>query len=367
MNHKITLGLLCVLLVLAMVFTGCGGSDAPTEPPTEAATEPVTEAPTDPPTEPPTEAPTEPPLTNPLTGEVVEEALTDRFFCVSINNVKPALPHRGVVNADLYFEMFINDYCTRGLAVYSDIENAGSIGSIRSLRYNFTDIAQTYDAIVVHAGGSSSVMKDLKSSGVNNLNGNNMGGFYRDSDRKASGYATEHTLFAYGDKLMAQAEKRGYRTTLDGERDFGLRFTQDGTPTGGEQASEVTIDFIHKGHSKVTTMVYDESLGGYVYQQYGRTMTDDETGEPEWFENVIVIITTVTNKKASGNIYHVAELEGSGSGWFACGGQIIPIAWSRANDGDPFLFTRSDGTPLALGVGSSYIAIAPTTSNIAWE
>ena len=375
MNHKITAGLLCVLLAVVLVFTGCAAKQDPTEPSTEPSTEETTQEPTEETTAEPTEEttaeptdpPTEPQPTNPLTGEVVEEALTDRFFCVSINNVKPALPHRGVVNADLYFEMYINDYATRGLAMFADIESAGSIGSIRSLRYNFTDIAQGYDAIVVHAGGSDSVMSDLKSSGVKNLNGNNMGGFYRDSGRKSAGYATEHTLFAYGDKLMAEAEKRGYRTTLDTEKSFGLSFTPDGTPDGGEQARKLTIDFILKGHSKVTTMAYDADLGGYVYQQYGKTMTDDSTGEKECFENVIVIVTTVTNKVASGNTYHVAELEGSGSGYFACGGQIIPIQWKRSGPNAPFSFTRSDGTPLELGVGSSYIAIAPTASKISWE
>ena len=371
MKKRITLGLICVLMALALVVAGCGKDPEPTEPvtePTTEATEPTTEAPTEEPTEEPTEAPTEPtgPI-NPLTGEAVEEELANRFFCVSINNVKPALPHRSVVNADLFFEMFINDYATRGLAMYADIENAGSIGSIRSLRYNFTDIAQGYDAIVVHAGGSESVMSDLKASGVKNLNGNNMGGFYRDTGRRSAGYALEHTLFAHGKDLLAEANKRGYRTTIDSEKDFGLNFTEDGTPANGETASKVDINFILKGRSKSTTMVYDKDLGGYVYQQYGMTMKDDATGAKECFENVIVIVTVVENKVASGNTYHVADIEGSGSGYFACGGKIISINWKRSGPNAPFSFTLADGTPLELGVGSSYIAIAPTTSQITWQ
>ena len=374
MKNRITLALVCVLMALVLVFAGCA-KDEPvptTVPTTEPTTEATTEAPTEETTEAPTEEPTEEPTElsgpiNPLTGESVEKELTDRFFCVSINNVKPALPHRGVINADLFFEMFINDYCTRGLAMYAEVKDAGSIGSIRSLRYNFTDIAQGYDAIVVHAGGSDSVMSDLKNSGVKNINGNNMGGFYRDSGRKAAGYATEHTLFAYGDKLLAEANKRGYRTSLQEDKDFGLRFTQDGTPTDGEAASTVKIDFILKGRAKNSTMVYDEKLGGYTFQQYGMTMKDDATGEKECFENVIVIVTAVNNKVASGTTYHVAELEGSGSGYFACGGKLISINWKRSGPNAPFEFTLSDGTSLKLGVGSSYIAIAPTTSKISWQ
>ena len=167
--------------LLALALCGCGAEPVPTEPPTQAPTAAPTEAPTasptEMPTEPPTEAPTEPLPTNPLTGETVAEPVTGRFFCVAINNVEPALPHSGVVNADLFFEMFVNDYATRGLAVYSDIENAGAIGSIRSLRYKFTVIAQGYDAIVVHAGGSDTVMGDLRASGMPNVDRNNMDGF----------------------------------------------------------------------------------------------------------------------------------------------------------------------------------------------
>ena len=369
MKKRITLALVCVLMALVLVFAGCAkNAEEPTEPttePTTEATEPTTEAPTEEPTEAPTEEHTGP--INPLTGEALEEELTDRFFCVSINNVKPALPHRSVINADLFFEMFINDYATRGLAMFTNVKDAGSIGSIRSLRYNFTDIAQGYDAIVVHAGGSESVMSDLKASGVKNLNGNNMGGFYRDTGRRAAGYSLEHTLFAHGKDLLAEANKRGYRTTIDSEKDFGLQFTADGTPANGEAASTVNINFILKGHSKSTTMVYDNELGGYVYQQYGMTMKDDATGEKECFENVIVIVTVVENKVASGNTYHVADIEGSGSGYFACGGKLISINWKRSGPNAPFSFTLSDGTPLELGVGSSYIAIAPTTSQISWQ
>ena len=53
---------------------------------------------------------------NPLNGEVLEEPYVGRVFAVSINNVYAALPHHGISQADVFFEMFINDYCTRGLA-----------------------------------------------------------------------------------------------------------------------------------------------------------------------------------------------------------------------------------------------------------
>ena len=110
-------------------------------------------------------------------------------------------------------------------------------------------------------------------------------------------------------------------------------------------------------------MDYDAEKGAYLFQQFNRTMHDGGLGENIYFENVIVMLCTVENE----SVYHVADLVGSGEGYFACGGKIIPIKWSHDSLDEPIRFTLTDGTPLELGVGSSYIAIAPLTSTVEWE
>ena len=65
--------------------------------------------------------------------------------------------------------------------------------------------------------------------------------------------------------------------------------------------------------------------------------------------------------------YHVAELLGTGDGYYACNGKIIPIKWHREKDEEPFTFTLTDGTPLEQGIGNSYIAIVPLISTVEWE
>ena len=71
--------------------------------------------------------------------------------------------------------------------------------------------------------------------------------------------------------------------------------------------------------------------------------------------------------KTDSNGYHVANLEGTGDGYFACGGKIIPIKWIHENATDDFSFTLADGTPLVQGVGNSYIGICPLKSTVEWE
>lgn len=40
-----------------------------------------------------------------------------------------------------------------------------------------------------------------------------------------------------------------------------------------------------------------------------------------------------------------------------CNGKVVPSRWSRSVEGEPFVFTRLDGTPSTLGMGRTYIAV----------
>ncbi len=296
-------------------------------------------------------------LINPLTGEYLGSEYNGRVFAVTINNVSVALPHRGVADADVYFELLVNDYCTRGLALFSDVSKISDVGSIRSTRYNFTDIAQSFDAVLVHANCSDVVRQDMNASGIDEFSADSEVG-YRDSDRRASGYSYEHTLFVTGESMLNHANESGIRLTT--EKEYGFKFATEGTPVNGEDAAEIEICFTLSGQTKKTVMKYDATTDLYVYNQYGKEMADDKTGEKEGFKNVFVIHAPTENQ----GVYHVANLIGSGDGYFACGGKIIPMKWIHAAETDSFTFTLTDGTPLYQEAGSSYIAIAPTGSAV---
>lgn len=360
--------ILPLLLSFCLLLCGCNTPAEPTEtttaPTTAATTAPTTEATTAPTTEATTEAttePTEPPVLyrNPLNGEALEAPYVGRVFAVTINNIKQALPHHGVDKADVYFEMYCNDYATRGLALFSNVTEVDSIGSIRSNRYNFTDICQSYNAILAHASAGDSVLADMRASGIDNMLADLPIG-YRDNYRyKTQGYAWEHCLFATGQSLWDAASQRGFDLEV-ADKDYGMLFDEEAAPADGQNASEIEIVFTMKGYTKTTTMKYDAQLDKYIYHQFGNEMIDEITWNPEAFRNVIVILAPTHNE----GVYHVADLSGSGEGYFACGGKMVPILWSHAGETEPFTFTLTDGTPLVQGVGSTFIAIAPTESPV---
>ena len=61
------------------------------------------------------------------------------------------------------------------------------------------------------------------------------------------------------------------------------------------------------------------------------------------------------------------DVVGSGKGYFACNGQIIPILWSRTSEYDNYVYTLEDGTPLTLGVGKTYVALLPINGHVELE
>lgn len=361
--------LIALLLIASLILCGCGASTpAATEAttaPTEAPATEATEAPTE-----TTEAPTEPPVVyrNPLNGEVLDEPYTGRIFAVTISNIRDALPHYGTMEADILMEMWVNGSIIRDLALYTDVSKAEAIGSVRSDRLMFNQIVKMYDAVLADAAGSDQVLNDAKNTGVNRMTidtGDSTDYSYRAKDRvftfkPESKY--EHTLFAKGAGLLDFAQKKGFSVTQPADKDYNLHFTENGTPEG-ETANSVNVTFTYRNNKKDTTMVYDESLGKYVYNQYGKVMVVGDTEDPECFTNVIIMLADITR----GDVYYTANFTNDGTGYYANGGKIIPITWGCDGEESPFWFKTADGQDLELGVGNTYMAIAPQDSPVTYE
>lgn len=358
---------LALILASALLLSGCSELIPPrTTMPTETEEIIATEEPT----EETTEAPTEPApvYTNPLTGEVIEAPCENRIFMSTISNVRDALPHYGTMNADILMEMWVNGSIIRDLALFSDPSKASQIGSVRSDRLMFNRIALHYDGIIMDAAGSDTVLGDARNRGVDRMvvdtaDTDPEGYSYRDTNREflmtpASKY--EHCLFVNGPRAIEMAESKGISTTQSADKDYFLHFVEDGTPADGETADQIDVTFTYSRNVKKTTMVYNPELNKYVYNQYDKEMYDGATGEPEAFRNVIIMLAQI---KMIG-MYYDADFPAGGEGYYACGGKMIPITWSADDEFSPFRFFTADGQPLNMGVGNTYIAIAPVGSPV---
>ena len=96
----------------------------------------------------------------------------------------------------------------------------------------------------------------------------------------------------------------------------------------------------------------------YKAAQYGDALIDGNTNDTLSFRNVL-IMKAYSYTDSEGYRQFVEMTNTSGDGYFACGGKLIPIHWSRGHVDEPFVYTKTDGTLLSLGVGKSYVAVVP--------
>jgi len=302
----------------------------------------------------------------------MDAPLEDRPFAVMFNNNKPAMPQHGISQADIFYEILTEGGITRCMGIFSDLSQVEKLGSIRSARKYFVDIAQSYDAIYLHAGGSNEAYNYLKNLGCDHLDGSKGKGagsyFYRDQDRLDAGYSLEHTLFISGSKAVSYAEKMKCAMTRPGGIRYGLLFDREGL-SGGAKAENVTVYFNRgknpNSSTKKTEFSYSAGEQIYYAKQYGKDHVDGNTGNTVGFRNVLVLHASTTLQ--SDGILLSIDLTGSGKGHFFCNGQKVDILWSRESLKAPFVYTLADGTPLTMGEGKSYIAVVPNNAKILWQ
>lgn len=348
--------LITLLLAFAMLFTlaACGKEEvAPEVPDVQMELD-----------RPEPEVVEEPKILNPLTGEeVTEEVRARRPYAIMLNNLSAALPQHGNSQADIIFEVLAESGITRMLGVFQNVDDVESIGSVRSARHYFIELAQGLDAVYIHAGGSPQAYNLLYSGVIDYVDGVNgsLGStvFYRDKSRSASGYAYEHTLFTSGQLLTEHVDTLdSIRHTHEEGYEYPQTFVEDGTPNG-EDAK--LIRAIFKGGKK-TSFQYDEELKKYLVFEYGSTYIDGNTSEQVDVTNVLILFTDVNNIAGDNKGRINVRTTGEGEGFFACGGKYIPIQWSRDDVHSAFTYTLEDGTPLELGVGNSFVCVMPTGS-----
>lgn len=361
--------LISLILVLSMMLCACGSKPAETTaPPTTVpeTTVPETTAPPETTVPPTTEAPepTEPaPVDiNPLTGEALEEVTDNRPFAIMINNLSKAVPQCGISQADVLYEIIAEGSVTRFMAIFYDLSDVDVIGPVRSVRPYFFRVAQHYGAILSSAGGSDEAIALVGNMGWDYLNGIANAGswFYRDEWRRAN-RGFEHSLMTTGEKLMNAAEKKGFTTTAE-DVDYGFNFTQE-PMTVGEDAGEITIYFYNNG--KKTIMNYDEDTGLYAMTQHGAASVDGNDNTPIRFRNIVILEADSHVKDKKGHLE--VQMTGTGKGYYARDGKIIPITWSRESNTSHYVYTDESGNPVSFGIGKTYVAITPDGSPLNYK
>lgn len=357
--------ILALFAASMLLLTACGESGGEVQFPTETPPANTSSQPTPGSTPSPVPTPGEPegPV-NPLTGlPMDEEQINDRPIAVMLNNLKQAMPQLGVSQADIIYEVLAEGGITRMLGLYQSVEDVGLIGSVRSARTYYLELALGHDAIYLHAGGSPDAYNKIKAWNVTALdcvNGPYEGSlFWRDANRiKNNGKV--HSVVTSGETILKLFPTYSFRQEHEDGYVYEMLFAPDGTPAGGQQAETIQVPF---SSYKTGVFTYDPDSGMYLVEEYGSAYIDGNTGEQVGVTNVLVLQTACRLIPGDDAGRITVDLTG-GEGWFACGGKIIPICWSKDDVNSQLVYTTQSGEPLTLGAGTSYVNIIPLENEI---
>lgn len=335
MFKKITAVLLC--LVMMACFAGCGAKEVYSSEPEEIENqvEEIYDA-------------------NPLTGvkDVDEQTAKLRPTAIMVGNASDAFGvQTGLSKADVIYETEVEGGVTRLMAVFQDISKAEKIGSVRSARYPFVDLAMGHNAVYVHCGQDPTYcaphLADCDDLSIDTKS--------KGAERIANGLPSWNTLYAYGDKLLESINDT-FDTKLDKATPWANFAAEDEKLTlDAGAATAITVPF----PANTTKFTYDSSTGLYSRLIKGAVQTDYFTKETTTVKNVFILLTTISDYP-DGKHRKVA-LEG-GDGYYITNGTYQLISWTKGADSNSLKFTDTDGNELKVSAGNSWVCIANKTT-----
>lgn len=329
---------LCILLALC----GAGCKKNPATLSVDKGDEPVSSAPVAEPEKVET-------AVNPLTGldDISPLKAGDRPVAIMVNNISVAQPvQTGLNKADVIYETEVEGGITRLMAVFQDISKVEKIGTVRSARYVYIDLAMGHNAIYVHHGTDTNyAAPHLKDTDNFVLDSNNAG------IRISNGLASEHTLYAYGDKVWKNLVDSD-RTIKNKNTATWLNFADKESPVKFTDAAEnVSVKF---SGSYTTEFKYDSASERYTRYFKGVERKDYYTGDSVTVKNIFVLNTDMSHYPIVK--YRKIGLE-SGSGYYIVNGTCTKIQWSKGASSNSFVFKNTDGTELTVNPGNSWVCI----------
>ncbi len=341
MKKRILALLMCTLLIFAV---GCSDKETTSEPTSANSSSQVSSQVKEEPTV----------YMNALTGETninSKEVANRRPVAIMVNNISVAQPvQAGLDKADIVYETEVEGGITRLLAVFQDITKAEKIGTVRSARYAYVDLAMGHNAIYVHHGEDKTYctphLKDVDRLVLGTSNG---------GIRVKNGLAQEHTLYAFGDKLWNNISK-AHKTERKSDATWQNFADEKTNVTFTDTANSVSVPF---STSYKTVFKYDAEKGKYTRYFRDTLRKDSITGNTENFKNVFVLMTNISNYSDG---YHKNIDLTKGEGYYCVNGTYTKINWSKGNASSGFVFTNLDGSPLTVNAGNSWVCIANKSS-----
>lgn len=290
-----------------------------------------------------------------------------RPFAVMYAGDAVARPLSGIASADLVVEaQVITGSITRMMALFV-CENPTQIGSIRSARHDFIPLAQGFDAVYVHWGGSHFALEKLKQKIINNIDAlrNPFNVFYRDESIPAP-----HNGFTSMDRMVNSASKLDYRMKSNFEgytfySDNDIKNQLEESDSCANQKKFCTLTIPYAGVYGVS-YDYDFENNLYLRSRGGKVEIDKLDNKKVKAKNVVVMIAP--SKQIEGQ-YNDIDVEGTGKAMIYQNGREIKGSWQKdeLNKQSKLKFLNESGQEIIFTPGKIWIEIVDPTQKVEWK
>lgn len=295
-----------------------------------------------------------------ITNEWIDESLKNqRPIAVMVDNEKTALPHYGLTEADVVYELMnstANGRITRFMAVVKDWGKIEQFGSIRSTRDTNIMLAAEWNAVLCHDGGPFYIDKWI----AKDYSANFSGGFSRVNNGKSREF-TEYICAGDLDKKFANSKySTEYNEFYPGQHYVFSNSAVDLTTMGETMdCTEIELPFPHNS----SRLQYNESTGTYDYYEYGSAHTDPQHGNAQLtFKNLLIQDTTFSQHDQNGYLIYNA-IDSGRDAYYITEGKAVEVTWIKAGENEPTIYlNKQTGEQIEMNTGKTYVALVPSDS-----
>lgn len=368
MNMKKGMALFLAMALAMSAMTACGSKDNNDEPATEidfndmgnSANETEAETQEETTSSAAQEETREGMYRSEITNEWIDESLKDqRPMAIMVDNESTALPHYGMTEADVVYEIMnstANGRITRFMAIVKDWGKIEQFGSIRSTRPTNIMLAAEWNAVLCHDGGPFYIDDWI----AKNYSANFSGGFTRVNNGKSREF-TEYVCTGDLDKKFSNSKySTEYNEYYPGQHYFFSNTEIDLADVGDTiDCTEIELPFPHNS----SRLEYNSETGTYDYFEYGKAHTDPQHGNAQLtFKNLLIQDTTFAQLDENGYLIYNA-IDSGRDAYYITNGKAMEVTWIKAGESEPTIYlNKATGEQIELNTGKTYVALVPSDS-----
>jgi len=295
-------------------------------------------------------------------------ATSTRPLAVVIENHFESWPQTGIAEANLVYEFLTEGGVTRFLALYDQSSKIEKIGPVRSCRPYFLNIAEEFQALHTHIGGSPECLDLIKKRRFDVFDLDEYTKtdyFWRASDRDAP-----HNVYTSID-LMAEYLKD---KEIPNEYIFeSWKYYGDSYETTDKKiqvlesppeptASKISIDF--STYTYNVEWIYNKESYEYIRYLTGDPQKDSSGSEIR-ARNIVIQRVKARVLDSKGRLS--LAMQGRGDALIFQDGQVIEGHWKKSTPKERTRFYSANGEEIEFNRGITWVEVVPTDREVSYE